>query len=348
MSNFLKRFLSLTIILAIAFSTFSFTTLAANNTKLTVNKSHVATGDTVKLTVTVSVKNIYSTNLTVKYNNKAFKYVSGASSGGSGTAKIAEVHSGQDKLKFTLSFRSLKAGTFTFSVSGNVGVQNKNGTIAKDISVSSNKVKVTVHSCKTVSIKKKATLTKTGSAVKKCSKCGRKITSPIRKIKTVKFINSTYTYNGKTKKPTVKAYDSAGIEIPSKYFAVKYPESATNVGKHKLTVTFKTKYKASKTLYFTILPPETKVLKLTSGKQSVKVYISKKTKQVSGYQIQYSRNKNFKSAKTKTVSGYKNTTATIKSLSAKKIYCIRVRTYKTVGDKKYYSAWSNYSYVQTK
>lgn len=74
---------------------------------------------------------------------------------------------------------------------------------------------------------------------------------------------------------------------------------------------------------------------------------------VSGYQLQYSTNKKFaKSVKTSTIS--KNTTIkkTVKKLSAKKTYYVRVRTYKTVkvGKKsvKIYSGWSAAKKVKTK
>lgn len=42
------------------------------------------------------------------------------------------------------------------------------------------------------------------------------------------------------------------------------------------------------------------------------------------------------------------TKATIKSLKAKKTYYVRVRTYKNVDGKKYYSAWSSAKSKKTK
>jgi hypothetical protein len=76
-------------------------------------------------------------------------------------------------------------------------------------------------------------------------------------------------------------------------------------------------------------------LKNKSGK---KLTVSlKKVKGVSGYQIQYSTSSKFTSYKTKNV---KKTTATISKLSKGKKYYIRVRSYKTIGGKKFYSSWS--------
>lgn len=73
---------------------------------------------------------------------------------------------------------------------------------------------------------------------------------------------------------------------------------------------------------------------------------------VSGYQVQYSRNKNMKNAKRITAKGSNNYSRTIKNLSSKKKYYVRVRTYKTVKvngkNKTYYSKWSSKKSVTTR
>lgn len=73
---------------------------------------------------------------------------------------------------------------------------------------------------------------------------------------------------------------------------------------------------------------------------------------VSGYQVQYSRNKNMKNAKCITAKGSNNYSRTIKNLSSKKKYYVRVRTYKTVKvngkNKTYYSKWSSKKSVTTR
>lgn len=75
-----------------------------------------------------------------------------------------------------------------------------------------------------------------------------------------------------------------------------------------------------------------------NGKMTVKW---KKDSSVSGYEIQYSTNKNFNSGN-KTVKISKNSTSStvVSGLSHGKTYYIRIRTYQTVSDKKYYSDWS--------
>ena len=63
----------------------------------------------------------------------------------------------------------------------------------------------------------------------------------------------------------------------------------------------------------------------------------------SGYQIQYSTNKNFKNAKTITVSSAKTTSKKITKLKKNQTYYVRVRPYKKADKTKYYGAWTKYS-----
>ncbi len=276
----------------------------------------------------------------------------------------------------------------------------------------------------------KATLTKNGKTVKKCSECGWVATGSavtVKSPKTIKLSATRYTYNGKVKTPTVTVKDSSGKVLKKNTdFTVTYPSGRKNVGTYKIKVTFKGKYSGTKyltfkinpiniskckislsttryiyngkiktplvtvknaggtkltknthytvtyatgrknvgkykvtikmkgnytgtkNLYFTINPPKTTVSKLTASKKSIKVYVGKKTSQVTGYQIQYATSKNFKSAKTKTITSYKTTSTTLTKLTSKKTYYVRVRTYKTVSGKKYYSSWSTYKSAKAK
>lgn len=165
---------------------------------------------------------------------------------------------------------------------------------------------------------------------------------------TAKLKTSSYTYNGKTKTPTVTVkYGSKTLKKGTDY-TVTYASGRKNVGKYKVTIKFKGNYVGSKTLYFKINPPKTTIKKATGATKSVKVSLTKKTSQVTGYQVQYSTSKKFTNAKTKTITSAKTTSTTIKSLKAKKTYYVRVRTYKTVKGVKYYSGWSTYKSAKTK
>ena len=68
----------------------------------------------------------------------------------------------------------------------------------------------------------------------------------------------------------------------------------------------------------------------------------KKLSGVTGFQIQYSTNKSFKSGnKTVTVKKASSVSQTINKLSKGKTYYVRIRSYKTVSGKNVYSAWSS-------
>lgn len=87
-----------------------------------------------------------------------------------------------------------------------------------------------------------------------------------------------------------------------------------------------------------------------SKKKSFKVnYL--KCSNVSGYQLQYSKNKNMKSAKTINLSNG-SSSKTVKGLKSKKKYYVRIRTYKTISingsNKTYYGKWSAKKSVKTK
>ena len=206
--------------------------------------------------------------------------------------------------------------------------------------------RVITHSFKTVTAK--ATLTKNGSIVKKCSVCGTTAsTTIIYSPKTFKLSTTSYTYSGSAKKPSVTVKDASGETLKNGTdYTVSYKNNK-NVGTATATVTFKGNYSGSKKLNFTIKPKTTSLSKLTAGSKQLKV-TWKKNSSVSGYQIQYSTSKKFLGAKTVTVKSYKTTSSTLKSLKAKKTYYVRIRTYKTVNGRKYYSSWSGYKTAKTK
>ena len=83
--------------------------------------------------------------------------------------------------------------------------------------------------------------------------------------------------------------------------------------------------------------------KLKSSKKKVTVKIKKAS--VSGYQIKYASNKNFKKAKTRNT---RKTIYTIKSLRSKKKCYVKVRAYKVVKGKKIYGSYSKVLKVTVK
>lgn len=163
----------------------------------------------------------------------------------------------------------------------------------------------------------------------------------------VKLSTSAYTYNGKVKTPGVKVSVN-GTVLTKDNYSVSYGKGRKNVGKYTVKVTLKNDYAGSKTVSFKINPPKSAVKKLMKGKKSFTVYVKKQSKQTSGYQVQYSTSKKFKSPKTKSLTSYKKTKLKVKKLKKHKKYYVRVRTYKKVGKAKYYSSWSSAKSVKTK
>lgn len=173
------------------------------------------------------------------------------------------------------------------------------------------------------------------------------------KVASVALSEASYTYNGKVRTPFVKAKDSAGNMIPKSEYTVKYDSGRKNVGQYKATITFKGKYSGTYCKTFRILPKGTKLKKVSAGKKSFTAKWSRQKTQTTGYQVQYSQKKNFKSgAKTVTIGKTKTTAKKVTGLKKKKTYYVRVRTYKTVkisGKKaNVVSAWSSAKKVKTK
>lgn len=173
------------------------------------------------------------------------------------------------------------------------------------------------------------------------------------KVASVSLSEASYTYNGKVRTPFVKAKDSAGNMIPKSEYTVKYDSGRKNVGQYKATITFKGKYSGTYCKTFRILPKGTKLKKVSAGKKSFTAKWSRQKTQTTGYQVQYSQKKNFKSgAKTVTIGKTKTTAKKVTGLKKKKTYYVRIRTYKTVkisGKKaNVVSAWSSAKKVKTK
>jgi len=102
----------------------------------------------------------------------------------------------------------------------------------------------------------KATLSKNGSIVKKCSICGEVISkTTIKYAKTFSLSATSYVYNGKVKTPTVTVKDSAGKTLKEGTdYTVTYASGRKNAGTYKVTVKMKGNYSGTKTLTFKILP----------------------------------------------------------------------------------------------
>ena len=113
-----------------------------------------------------------------------------------------------------------------------------------------------------------------------------------------------------------------------------------NIGTATVTVTGKGNYKkCSGKATFKIVLKKSTLSSLKAGKKSAT--LSWKTITGStGYQIQYSTSKNFSKAKTVKIAGAGKRSTTIKKLTSKKTYYVRIRAYKIVNKRTVYGAWS--------
>jgi hypothetical protein len=125
----------------------------------------------------------------------------------------------------------------------------------------------------------KGSFGKSGAVVMKCGKCGRtEYVSPIVALTEVKLSKTSYTYDGKAKKPTVTVCSYDGPLSTTEY-KVSYTNNV-NVGTAKATVTMKSKYyEGTKTLTFKIAQAANSVTAKTSVSKTFKLADAKKKQQ---------------------------------------------------------------------
>ena len=176
--------------------------------------------------------------------------------------------------------------------------------------------------------------------------------APVVELKT-SIVNAKVTgitskvYSGKkiTQKITVKL-DGKTLKNGTDYKVVY--ENNTKVGTATVEILGIGNYTDGIATTFKINPKGTKLSKVTAGKKSFTATWKKNATQTTGYQLQYGTKSNFSGAKTVNITKNKTTKKAVKKLKANKKYFVRVRTYKTVKGKKYYSSWSAVKAVKTK
>ena len=210
-----------------------------------------------------------------------------------------------------------------------------------------------IHTWDNGKITKSATYDAEGIKTYTCSNCGATKTEKIAKLTRTNIEKiavtgiKNKTYNGKkqTQKITVKLGNVTLKEGTD--YTLTYKNNK-KIGTATVVITGKGAYTGTVNKSFKINPKGTSLKKLSAGKKQFKATWNKQTTETTGYQIEYSTNKNFKSSKTSKIKKNKTTSSTVKSLKAKKKYYVRIRTYKTVSGKTYYSNWSSAKNVTTK
>ena len=195
----------------------------------------------------------------------------------------------------------------------------------------------------------KATPSKNGSKITKCTECG-----DIQKKEVIAYPKKAtcateYVYDGKTKKPEVTVTDANGKKVSKSEYALSYTGNCKNVGTYTVKITFKNNYAGTLKKTFTVVPKGTNLKSVKSGKKQMAVQWSKQNIQTTGYQLQYAADKSFKkNLKAVTIKNNKVTSRKISKLVGKKKYYVKIRTYKKVAGKTYYSKWSTVKSVTTK
>ena len=318
-------------------------TTQATNSSTSTNKTTQATNSSTNTNKTTQATN--STN-----TNKPSQTTSSSTS----TNKPSQATN-----KVTKTNNSITASNFTKSYSNNaqsftIGAKQKGDA---KLTYSSNNKNVTVNSSGKVTIAKgfigKATITITAKETSKYNKATKQITITVNKINnSITASNFTKSYSSKAQSFNIGAKQKGDAKLTyssnNKKVTVNSSGKVTIakgfIGKATITITAKatTGYnKATKKITVTVNPPTIKISKLSnSGSKKMTINWNKSTV-VTGYQIQYSTDKNFKK-NVKTVNVSKNSTKSksITKLTKNKTYYVRIRSYKTVSNVKYYSGWT--------
>ena len=165
---------------------------------------------------------------------------------------------------------------------------------------------------------------------------------------------SSFAYNGKVRKPSIKTINGKALKSGADYTVTWSNNSSKNVGSYTVTITGKGNYTGVTKATYNITPKGTSLKTPKKAKKAITVKWKRQAAKMSksritGYQIQLATDKKFtKNRKTVNVKGYKKVSRKVKRLKAKKKYYIRIRTYKTVSGKNYYSGWSKVKTAKTR
>jgi hypothetical protein len=258
-------------------------------------------------------------------------------------------------LSFTLDTRTaqtITTGANSYSKTYGAKAFSLNAKAEGALSYKSSNTKVvTVNSSGKVTIKGagSATITITAAETDTVLAATKTVKVTVAKAAQTVTVTSKYTKTIGASAFTVKASAEGKLSYKSSNTKVVTVDSkgkvtVKGVGTATITVTAAATSNYNKATAKITVTVNPKATTLSSVKSSAKKKLTvkwKKGSSVTGYQIQYSTSSDFSNAKTVTVSKSGTTSKTITSLTSKKKYYVRVRTYKTVDGKKYYSSWSS-------
>ena len=160
-------------------------------------------------------------------------------------------------------------------------------------------------------------------------------------------VKDQYTYTGQEIRPVPLVYENnSQLNINTDY-TVSY-ENNSNIGIGKIKITGIGKYNGTKKITFKIVPKGTEITKIKRLKAGFKVKWKLQKEQTDGYYIGFSTNNSFKNTDGKLVTSNSIKSYSIKGMSIRKKYYIRICTYKYVDGVAYYSKWSKPKNIKTK
>ena len=165
---------------------------------------------------------------------------------------------------------------------------------------------------------------------------------------------NAFVYNGKVRKPAIKTIKGMKLREGIDYTVKWSNASPKSVGPYTVTITGKGRYTGVTKTTYKIIPKGTTLKTPKRGKKAVTVKWRKQSakmakSRITGYRIMLATNSKFtKNKKTVDVKGYKKVSKKIRKLKGGKKYYIKIRTYKTVNGKRYYSNWSKVRTVKTR
>lgn len=169
-------------------------------------------------------------------------------------------------------------------------------------------------------------------------------------VQAVKLSQTSYTYDGKVKSPTVTVVNNAGKVLKSGTdYTVTYDNGrqTPSVGQHSVTVKYKGSYSGSTTLYYEILPPVTKVSVKSTASDSVTLSWTQQTG-IDGYKIYQYNSSTKKYDLVATVNSSATLSYKVNKLSPDTSYKFYVCTFKKADNKTYTGAASNTVTARTK
>lgn len=207
----------------------------------------------------------------------------------------------------------------------------------------------TAHKYGNWKIQRPATYDRRGIKERTCSLCGTTDQALMPRLLRKDISKASISavkqkiYNGKSQRPSVILKINGQNLKKNKDYTISYKNNKSP-GKAIIRLTGKGAFYGSKKAYFYIAPKAPTIRGLNGKKRALSVQI-KKVSGSNGCQIVYSTSKTFKNKKNTIFNG---NSKTIHKLTSKKMYYVKIRSYKKVGSKKIYGPYSRVQKVKIK